>query len=151
MHERAIIILRAQERKRRACGIYFPSRGFRYQPRAAGRSGEAASDCTNVQSLYYVRRKGSAAHAAFTFQAVAPGIIPAQRGEAEKPLRIARTCNHYTTVYPPKKVFITVSIFNTVFTNINLRLMQHVYNSVIVFFTVTAVRGSERQDKQGPV
>ncbi len=73
------------------------------------------------------------------------------RGEAEKPLRIARTCNHYTTVYPPKKVFITVSIFNTVFTNINLRLMQHVYNSVIVFFTVTAVRGSERQDKQGPV
>ena len=46
------------------------------------------------------------------------------RGEAEKPLRIARTCNHYTTVYPPKKVFITVSIFNTVFTNINLRLMQ---------------------------
>ena len=36
----------------------------------------------NQLSLYHERRKGSAARAAFTFQAVAPGIIPAEQGEA---------------------------------------------------------------------
>ena len=34
----AIIIPRAQGRKRRAGGIYFPSRGFMYNPRAAGQT-----------------------------------------------------------------------------------------------------------------
>ena len=43
--------------------------------------------------------------AAFTFQAVAPGIIPAQRGEAENPLRIARMCNHYTIKIPGQEAF----------------------------------------------
>ncbi len=38
---RAIIIPRAQERKRPVSGIYFPSRGDGYNPRAAGQTAEA--------------------------------------------------------------------------------------------------------------
>ena len=119
-----LIIPCAQKRKRRAAGFTFQSMAPWYNPCAAGRSGEtasdctnvqslyhvrrkgsaaqrsgeAASDCTNIQSLYHVRRKGSAAPAAFTFQAGGPGIIPAQRGEAVRPLRIVRMYNHYTTM-----------------------------------------------------
>ena len=56
-----LIIPCAQKRKRRAAAFTFQSMAPWYNPCAAGRSGETASDCTNVQSLYHVRRKGSAA------------------------------------------------------------------------------------------
>lgn len=43
--------------------------------------------------------------AAFTFQAAAPGVIPAPRGETGKPLRIAQMCNHYTIKIPGQESF----------------------------------------------
>lgn len=50
-----------------------------------------------MQSLYPLRRKGSAAPAAFSFPAVDHRYNPCSAGRSGTPLRIARMCNHYTT------------------------------------------------------
>ena len=55
-----------------------------YNPRAAGQGGAAALDSTLVESLYYMRRKGSARRA-FTFQAVASRYNPRAAGQGGYP------------------------------------------------------------------
>ena len=67
-----------------------------YNPWETGRSGEAASDCTNVQSLYHERREGSAAQATFTCQAVDCGYNPWETGRSGE---AASDCTNVQSLY----------------------------------------------------
>ena len=77
-------------------GIYFPSRGSRYNPCGAGRSGASASDCTMCD--HYTTCAGK--------EAPRSGIYFPSRGSRYNPCGAGRSgasasdctmCNHYTT------------------------------------------------------